>query len=495
MGYFWACQETGDWKILKYRCLPESAARQISVLSAGLLLLSVVYPAFSATWNGSSGVRLEFGFVENSTGSGNTSQQASSFIVEPFYHFTRVSRVQTLQGRLGVQQQQFSDDGGQSTTPSVGVDSRITLVERGMWFHSGVNASSRSVSSTGFTGDTPVSESQTDTALQLQLGPEFTKRLSDGLQLNTRAGLSRTQISGDSANVSQDNTSFGVESRLLWALGRRGNLLSLDGRFQETNFDVVIGDARIASLSLSGVTPVSQRLDTYARVGYDWIDIEELAGAEIDSEIDEKDNQVDLGGAQYAVGLRWRPDRRFELNAEYGERAFGRQPAISMLLKSRRSQLEFRWTRNLQITQLVDTQFQGTQSLSVSAGQSQGAEEEGGEISQGASETCDFTQSSDCESTPFISDLRSIDESIAATYTLLGRVSSLSFTLERTELTTLNDDNRREVDAAEFVLERLLYRNVNATLTGRLSRSASGNESELSNDSRSILGSLTWLSR
>ena len=270
----------------------------------------------------------------------------------------------------------------------------------------------------------------------------------------------------------------------------------MDTRVQETRFDSD-EQASVASLLVLGDTPLSPRLSLRAGVGYDRIRFSAPAAALASDLLNGSEvEDDDISGERYAVGIRWQPDRRLEFNAEYAERSFGRQPAVSLLIKGRRSQVEFRWSRDLQINQFVDTSLQqvtaGEGGNDINQPQEIGG---GGTIGLNTPANCDITESLDCPTSPFIANARTIEESIEAIYTLRGRVSTLMFSLEKTELTDLSGENSRDNNALELSFTRALARNVTATLTGRLSETQTEVENATSSDFSSVTASLVWLSR
>jgi len=351
------------------------------------------------------------------------------------------------------------------------------------------------VSITDFLDDALTSEEQTNTALQFQLGPDIRYQHSDNLRFSGRAGVARSQViaDGSSSGGSQDNTSLALQGSSQLAIDQHGNILALNSRVQETRFDNANEQARVASLSFGFVSPITPRFSAFASLGHGWIQIEQLMDSDLLSdESDLVQDRVTVSGEQYGLGIKWQPTRRVVITADYAQQAFGDQPTVSMALLGRRSQLKFQWSRNLQITQLVDTRIQVESADNINDGESLAFDEAEGNLL--TPETCDVSQTAGCVVTPFIVDSQTIDESIAAVYSLRGRKSSMSLSLIRQERRSLTGSNRRKSDALTLSLSRTLARNLSAGLSGRMSRSQSVGNAEIS-DSQSIRASMTWLSR
>lgn len=466
------------------RCFRHSRPVALVVsVTLGIPFTANTDPVWAASWSGTSGVLVEAVVNQSGTTANSESGRSMSLIVNPFYTLNRESRSQSLTGTLGLRHQNFFDDGGQVTSPSLSLGSRTTLVERRFWINADANASSRRVSANGFIDDIFIDQNQTTTSTRFQVGPEFRYRPFNSVVFAANAAVGQTRFNSDGRENDSSSSSVGVDGSVQFAAGTRGYFLDVETRFQRTELDTDQA-ASLGSFSVRGVVPFSTRFAAFARIGYDQLMVDSQGSDESDEDISQE---------QYALGFRWQPNRRFELNAEYAERAFGYQPTVSMTLIGRRSQLEFLWSRDLQISQLINTEIRRIPNISNSDDEPSGSATN---IDSGSEEACSAdavaTAGSGCARSTFVIDLETVQETIAAIYTLQGRVSTLSFAIGRTELTDIAGDSSRNRDELQIVFSRPIASNLTLVASGTLSATQEASDTS---DAQAFRTSLSWTAR
>ena len=422
--------------------------------------------AHASSWQLRKGVSLSLGVVRSDGRIGDDAgllgedfRTDRTISISPFISVSRQTRLLSFTGRAGVVYRDTESQPNARVDPSAAFTASATLIDNTLWLDSSARGSRRLVSGSIIDDANTLPDEATD-VYEFSIGPRWEQQLSRSVRV---AGVYQYSIVGGRGSLIQGSDSQAVGVEIVKALSAGKTQLGLRFEGQRDSFDTNDIDGTARAETVIGVVDHSFKSNLDGRLFIGW---DQLKTATRDF-----DEQSTL----YGAGITWEPTRRLFIDAEYSERVFGSKPAVSIRLQGRVSSIEFTWSRTTTILQgLVfgddETVGAALDPVSLQTG------EIGAEVSLDDIDVGSFA--------PFASESENVNEEIALTYRLQGRVSSFVAILSRLEQERLATPGGERANKIQLILSRNLSKSLQLTFSVSAIDGETVSEENTANDLR-----------
>lgn len=379
---------------------------------------------------------LEYRSSETSVDEIESSSSESSVTVTPFVGVSATGRRTTFSLDASLVARASNDTDESDISPRINAASSIYSENNNLQFDSSATVQQRNVDSPFLENDTLFNSSTTERVVTLSAGPQYQQNFG-----RTSVGASYTV--GTTASSDTDNSRSVVQAAVVevvqllpnpqWIVGSRISS-------QHTGFE---SSPSSQSRILSVYTGYQFRKNLTGLLS---------AGREL---IDVENALTDTDGNIWAVGVNWRIGRRVVVDASYTERAFGRQPNLSITFNGRRSTVALSWTRDLGISSVANNIQFGGENLPEA--NELPVDQQTGQVIDPDSSSSTTLDPADLSLLPLFQESSNINENVTLSYVLRGRVSTINASVSR-----VHQDN---LVSAESIESTLLNLSVSRQLT------------------------------
>jgi len=434
-------------------------ALQFTVVCA---TVSLANRAIAANWSTEEKLRIGVVHTDNARRVQQNPENATVLQVTPTFSLMGQGNKAAALLRASVDYISSSGAKEVEVSPSLNGQFGASIIDRSLFVDSNILVKRVVVSQDSTSSNSLDIDQKSANTLTLNLTPRWEAGLGDSLNLLLSYGFNSFSASDDAL---LDSRSHRVNLTL--EHGTPINNLALSSNFLAQRTDFEIGESLLERrMEIKAEQQLTATLNVDLSLGREWLEApDQTPSTDAEPQTEEfptlgfRESLIKQQNNTWDVGLTWRPQARTSLRASYGKRVFGTRPQLQLMHRMKRSDLSLSWSRDIRPGVVLTNTTGNADSNSDTL------------IGIGDDSGIDVGTGSDSDDTSVgvtTTDSRvTVDERIAAAFTLAGRVSNLRlesvYTEREDQFNTIRTTVRQMIFSAE--MQRRLSRSVTGSVS------------------------------